>query len=63
MYLPAQLIHDFLDRLRARIPRMTIAFDYFSEKIINRTSGNETMTAATDYFEKPFRGEMGDGLR
>ena len=54
MYLPAQLIHDFLDRLRARIPRMAIAFDYFSEKIINRTSGNETMTATTDYFENHF---------
>ena len=54
MYLPAQLIHDFLDRLRARIPRMAIAFDYFSEKIIKRTSGNATMTAATDYFENHF---------
>ncbi len=54
MYLPAQLIHDFLDRLRARIPLLIVAFDYFSEKIINRTSGNETMTATTDYFENRF---------
>ena len=54
MYLPAQLIHDFLDRLRARIPRLIVAFDYFSEKIINRTSGNESMTATTDYFENHF---------
>ena len=54
MYLPIGLIHDFLDRLRARIPRLIVAFDYFSEKIINRTSGNETMTATTDYFENHF---------
>lgn len=54
MYLPIDLIHDFLDRLRARIPRLTIAFDYFSGKIINRTSGSETMTATSDYFETKF---------
>ena len=54
MYLPVDLIHDFLDRLRARVPRLIVAFDYFSEHIINRTSGNDTMTAATDYFENHF---------
>ena len=54
MYLPTDLIHDFLDRLRARIPRLIVAFDYFSGKIINRTSEDATMTAATDYFEKNF---------
>ena len=54
MYLPVGLIHDFLDRLRAQIPRIIVAFDYFSEKIIKRTSGNETMTAATNYFENHF---------
>ncbi len=54
MYLPVELIHDFLDRLCARIPRMSVAFDYFSEKIINRTSGNEKMTETTDYFENHF---------
>ena len=54
MYLPAELIHDFLDRLRARTPSLIVAFDYFSAKIINRTSGEETMTAATDYFERNF---------
>ena len=54
MYLPSDLIHDFLERLRARIPSLIVAFDYFSGKIIDRTSGNETMTAATDYFEKNF---------
>ena len=54
MYLPVDLIHDFLERLRARIPRLIVAFDYFSQKIIDRTSGNETMTATTDYFERNF---------
>lgn len=54
MYLPVDLLHDFLERLRAQIPRFIVAFDYFSEKIINRTSGNETMTATSDYFEDHF---------
>ena len=54
MYLPVELIHDFLARMRARIPRMTIAFDYFSEKIINRTTGDEQITEATDLFQSNF---------
>ena len=54
MYLPVELIHDFLARMRARIPRMTIAFDYFSEKIINRTTGDEQITEATDLFQNNF---------
>lgn len=54
MYLPVELIHDFLDRMRARIPNMTIAFDYFSEKVINRTSGDERITEVTDMFENNF---------
>ena len=51
MYLPVELIHDFLARLRAQAPRMTIAFDYYSEKVINRTSGDERITEVTDLFE------------
>ena len=54
MYLPVDLIHDFLARLRAQVPDMTIAFDYFSEKIINRTSGDDRITEITDMFEKNF---------
>ncbi len=54
MYLPVELIHDFLDRMRAQVPHMTIAFDYFSEKIINRTSGDERITEVTDFFENNF---------
>ena len=54
MYLPVDLIHDFLGRLRAQVPDMTIAFDYYSEKIINRTSGDERITEITDMFESNF---------
>ena len=54
MYLPVDLIHDFLARMRAQVPRMTIAFDYFSEKIINRTSGDDRITEVTDFFENNF---------
>ena len=54
MYLPVELIHGFLGRLRARTPSLIVAFDYFSQKIINRTSGDERMTAATNYFESNF---------
>ena len=54
MYLPIDLIHDFLDRMRAQIPHMTIAFDYLSEKIINRTSGDDRITEITDMFENNF---------
>ena len=54
MYLPVELIHDFLDRMRAQVPRMTIAFDYFSKKIINRTSGDDRITEVTDFFENNF---------
>ncbi len=54
MYLPLTLIHDFLDRMRAQIPQMTIAFDYYSEKIVNRTTGDERITEITDMFENNF---------
>ena len=54
MYLPVDLIHDFLDRMRPQVPNMTIAFDYFSEKIINRTSGDDRITEITDMFENNF---------
>ena len=54
MYLPLDLLHDFLDRLRAQIPGLIVVFDYFSEHIINRTSGNETMGETSNYFENHF---------
>lgn len=54
MYLPLDLIHDFLSRLRAQVPNMTLAFDYLSEKVINRTSGDERISEFTDLFESNF---------
>ena len=33
---------------------MTIAFDYLSEKVINRTSGDERISEFTDLFESNF---------
>ena len=54
MYLPVGLIHDFLDRMRTQVPNMTIAFDYLSEKVVNRTSGDERISEFTDLFESNF---------
>ena len=54
MYLPLDLIHDFLSRLRARISGLTIAFDYLSEKVVNRTTGDERISEFTDLFESNF---------
>ncbi len=54
MYLPLTLIHDFLDKMRTQVPNMTIAFDYLSEKVINRTSGDERISEFTDLFESNF---------
>lgn len=52
MYLPEDLIHGFLSGLRGRMPSFKIAFDYFSRQVIDRTSGNDEVTAVTDMFEK-----------
>ena len=52
MYLPEALIYGFLSGLRGRIPSFKIAFDYFSRQVIDRTSGNDEVTAITDMFEK-----------
>ena len=52
MYLPGELLFGFLDRLCSELPRFSIAFDYFSKRIIDRTSGIEQVTAVTDMFEK-----------
>lgn len=52
MYLPEGLVHGFLSGLSGRIPSFKIAFDYFSRQVIDRTSGNDGVTAVTDMFEK-----------
>ena len=51
MYLPEELIYGFLNRLRAGIPSFRIAFDYFARSIIDRTTGDDNITATTDAFE------------
>ncbi len=52
MYLPVELIYGFLNRLCGMIPSFKIAFDYFSKRVIDRTSGHDQVTAFTDAFEK-----------
>lgn len=52
MYLPAEMIHDFLSRLQKQVPSFTIAFDYFSSKFVNRTSGNKRLESLADLFEE-----------
>ena len=52
MYLPVELIFGFLNRLCSELPRFSIAFDYFSKRIIDRTSGIQQVTAVTNMFEK-----------
>ncbi len=54
MYLPVELIFGFLNQLCSKLPRFSIAFDYLSKQIIDRTSGIQEVTAATDKFEKLF---------
>ncbi len=54
MYLPEELLFGFLDRLCSELPRFSIAFDYLSRKVIDRTSGIDEVTTVTDMFEKLF---------
>lgn len=52
MYLPADLLYDLLNRLHHQIPSFTIIFDYFSDKFVNRTSGNKKLENLADLFEQ-----------
>ena len=51
MYLPEDLIHGFLGRLREGIRSFRIACDFFARSIIDRTTGNANITAVTDAFQ------------
>ncbi len=51
MYLPEELIYGFLSGLRDRIRSFKIAFDFFARSIIDRTTGDEQITATTDAFQ------------
>ena len=51
MYLPEDLIYGFLGRLRQGLRSFRIAFDFFARAIIDRTTGDENITATTDAFQ------------
>ena len=51
MYLPEDLIHGFLGRLREGMRSFRIVFDFFARSVIDRTTGDENITAATDSFQ------------
>ncbi len=55
MYLPEDLIYDFLNRLREGIRSFRIAFDFFARSIIDRTTGDDDITATTDAFENTLK--------
>ena len=51
MYLPEDLIYGFLNRLRDGIRSFRIAFDFFDRRIIDRSTGDDRVTATTDKFQ------------
>ena len=51
MYLPEELIHGFLGRLCEGLGSFRIAFDFFDTRVIERTTGDDNITATTDAFE------------
>ena len=55
MYLPEELIYGFLGRLTGRIHSFKIAFDFFARSVIDRTTGDEHITATTDAFENTLK--------
>ena len=55
MYLPEELIHGFLNRLREGMRSFRIAFDFFARSVIDRTTGDENITATTDAFENTLK--------
>lgn len=55
MYLPEDLIYGFLNRLREGIPSFRIAFDFFDKSVIDRTTGDDKITATTDAFENTLK--------
>ncbi len=51
MYLPEERIYAFLDRLCGGVRSFRIAFDFFARSIIDRTTGDDKITATTDAFQ------------
>ena len=54
MYLPQDLIFEFLGQLATHLPAFSIAFDYMSTSVIHGSSGVASVTAAFDYFYRQF---------
>ena len=54
MYLSQDLIFGFLNQLAEHLPSFSIGFDYMSTKIINRSSGVDSVTRTFDYFWEQF---------
>ena len=51
MYLSLAQIHAFLTQLSRHVESFRVALDHFSHKVIDRTTGLEDVTRATDFFE------------
>ena len=54
MYLSQELVFGFLNQLAEHLPSFSIGFDYMSTKIINRSSGVDSVTRTFDYFWEQF---------
>ena len=54
MYLSQDLIFGFLNQLAEHLPSFSIGFDYMSNKVINRSSGVDSVTRTFDYFWEQF---------
>ena len=63
MYLPVDLIHDFLERLRAQVPRAHRRLRLFLGTYNQPHVRERDDDGGHGLFREPLRGEMGDGLR
>ena len=54
MYLPRNQIFGFLNQLAAELPAFTIAFDYMSTRVVNCSTGVDSVNAVFDYFYEQF---------
>jgi methyltransferase (TIGR00027 family) len=52
MYLALLDLTSVLWRLRHRIVRTTVSFDYFSQAVVDKTTGDDTLTALAERFER-----------
>ena len=62
MYLPHDVIAAFLKQLREGFESFGITFDYFSNKVITRDTGVESMSKLTDFFERNLKAPWITGI-